>query len=294
MSDEVELPSEEELAELPMYSKAVYAIRCALRVLPILVSWNKATDRYKAAVVELNRQYRILIYNAPYATERDSRTNTDIATNSAYVAARKHLTDSSETATNIVAALAAAAAARSATDAADSATYATYTTIYAKDAAKAFTRDTKDTKPSLYSSIDSTARSDYEKLKSIGKEVTDASETGPLGNLWPDSPPDWYVKAKERYDETIMEWEQELGEEYQTEGLVYWDERNELEYWGKENVLNNEIPLEFYLLRGNASEETVEEVFNAISNLSFAAGGFGLLFKNDGNAISIVPEEMVR
>lgn len=47
MSDEVELPGEKELAQLPKGSTATFAIRCALKVQLLLAAGDEATDEFK-------------------------------------------------------------------------------------------------------------------------------------------------------------------------------------------------------------------------------------------------------
>lgn len=46
MSDEVELPREKELAQLPKGSTATFAIRHELRVQPLLAAGHEATDEF--------------------------------------------------------------------------------------------------------------------------------------------------------------------------------------------------------------------------------------------------------
>ncbi len=49
--------------------------------------------------------------------------------------------------------------------------------------------------------------------------------------------------------------------------------------------LNESPPIEIYIDPGNASKETLQELFEAISDLHVAAGGLGLEFKTDGNSV---------
>ena len=270
MSDEVELPSKEELEILPRFSVAAYALRCAMRVQPLLVSWKKPTAEYKEAVVYLKAAYKTLGYTADSYTIRaaadaantisDTTSNTIRATqaataDAAIVGAAAGATTRAVAANSYVT--------RAATGRATDAAFAT--ALYASDAmggADSYT-------------IRAAARADYTRLLELKTEVTNASETGPLGDLWQGSPPDWYIKAKEEFDKTIAEWEREIAEEE-----------------GEETDSIDESHLEFYIDTGNASEEVIQEVFDAISNLSFAAGGLGFTFEKTGKAFSIVAEEV--
>lgn len=287
MGDEFELPSEEELRELPRFSVAVYALRCALRGQPLLTSWKDPTNEYVRAVIRLNSASKILVSSAPI----DVNTAYAVYTDAIAAAKAANTSKSAIVAANAANAIYAAANAlnssfyyATAVEAADKANVATYL-AYATSVATT-----------------TAARIDYMRLTELKTDVTDASETGPLGDLWHGSPPDWYLTAKEDYDKTIAEWERELGEENVTDKIsksekIDFSQSTKLRFEQEklrleQEVVENEIPLEFYIDRGNASKEVVQEVFDAISNLSFAAGGFGYLFKNDGKSISIVPEEV--
>ena len=49
-------------------------------------------------------------------------------------------------------------------------------------------------------------------------------------------------------------------------------------------------PLEIFIDPGNASVETLQEVFDALSELNVACGGLGLTFKTDGKSVFAVSE----
>ena len=213
MSDEFELPSERELEKLPWNSVAVYAIRCALRVQPLLVSWNNPTEKYKRAVVNINASFDILASDT--STTRaaiDAAYSVDLYVDATTTKAARNAALSSRDAAE--AASSAAAAIRATPHSADAAARA------ARSAAAKASRSANDamsfyltsTPPSFYD-ITRATRADYVWLKEFRIKITEASETGPLGDLWHGSPPDWYLKEKAKYDKTIVEWEREIAEE---------------------------------------------------------------------------------
>lgn len=291
MSDEVELPDRGELSVLPKKSIVVYALRCVLRVRPLLALLEKPTAEYKRSVVVVNGAYKTLLA-AP------SEFDVVAASQSTY-----HATNAEFAATADVAAVMAAL--KAVAIAADNA-YSSHKSVYDSDstfhpAANAYIAAGAAFRAANVAKIDTdtvqlvgVSRADYVKLSELKAEVTDASETGPLGDLWHGSPPDWYIESKEHYDKTIAEWELKLEEEAEEKRIIsetsegYFSTSAELT--AEPQVVENEVPLEFYIDRGEAPKEVVQEVFDAISNLNIAAGGFGYLFETDGKSISIVPE----
>ncbi|MCA9014003.1 MAG: hypothetical protein KDA77_01615 [Planctomycetaceae bacterium] len=215
MSDEFELPSHLELRKLSKASIAVFAIRCALRVQPLLVSWKKPNTEYKEAVVKLNRACRIL-FKYTYYGSRDA----DLASNSAADAAAN--ADAYAYRANAGATtLSATRSIKSGIDAYTS--YGPSVDAYAVSAARSVIDALE---PAAISATISAIREDYNRLKEIKNEVTDASETGPLGDLWHGSPPDWYLDAKAKYDKTIVEWEREVGGESPKDRVMRFEESN--------------------------------------------------------------------
>lgn len=125
---------------------------------------------------------------------------------------------------------------------------------------------------------------DFVRLKELKDVVTDASETGPLGDLWYGSPPDWYVKAKERYEKTIAEWERELAEEKDETRKISGSAKIGISASAKLTGLISDdtaFPIEFYIDPGDAQKETIQNVLECLSDLHIAAGGFGLEFIAD-------------
>tara|TARA_R110002049_G_scaffold290065_4_gene473315 strand:+ start:3587 stop:4375 length:789 start_codon:yes stop_codon:yes gene_type:complete len=250
MSDESKLPSREDLSKLTKSSIVMYGIRCALRVQPFLVSRSEPTTEYKTFVVDLNREFKNLTYTATLESARATA-------NSAAVVA--HIAE--DNASNAAAAAKASANAVSASSAGGASNAAA-------SAARASTRVTTD--------VRSAAVADFKRLVELDTEVTDASETGPLGDLWHGSIPDWYIEAKAKYDKTIAEWEGELKE---SKGRDLAQEVMDSVF--EMPVFPPNPAIEFYIDPGDAKKETIQSVLECLSDLHIAAGGFGLEFIAD-------------
>ncbi|WP_417381233.1 hypothetical protein [Gimesia sp.] len=256
MNNNAGLPSSDELAELPNRSIAVYAIRCALRVQPLLASSEINSIDYKDAVLILNSNLQILTNTAKDLVSAAAAISTAAKTIEKY--AQKHAARNSVR--EVIAGVAKAA------DYAAEA-YATYSNTSTSAAKAAFAADAVDVEAyDLYSApfgdaafsenvFGVYARADYVRLKELEIAITDASETGPLGDLWHGSPPDWYIEAKERYDKAIAEWERELAE---------YDKNDE------------ERLLSVYVDPGTSSPELITELYIALNALYRANGGSGL------------------
>lgn len=266
----------------------------------MLTLWQTPIAEYKRAIVKLNTAYNILVYNV--GTTDAARAATDAADAAIRAANANISTNVGDDAPSFTAAAAAAAAATAAyaaaaavraanadaisaaANAADEAARAANADVIsaaanaAEEAARAVIRDSR-----------AATSADYARLLGLKTKVTDASETGPLRDLWYGAPPDWYIREKATYEKTIVEWERELGE---MSGSAKISMSTTGSLVDGTSIVENEVPLEFYIDRGSAPKEVVQEVFDAISNLNFAAGGFGYLFKNDGKSISIVPAEV--
>lgn len=215
MSDEIELPSEEELAKLPRYSQVVYALRSALRAQPFLASWMKPPAEYKRSIVILEENFSSLMNSCIDASDV---AIIEVMNASAIAAetAQKHLLDelanknARAAAISVNAAASATASVAEATKDDDDAKTIDLTKAAATAAGTAKTAYSGYT--STVAAVTTTARMDYARLAEIKSDVIDASEAGPLGNLWHGSPPAWYINAKKQYDKTIADWERELAE----------------------------------------------------------------------------------
>lgn len=266
MSDNLELPSEGELAELPKGSLATYAIRCALRALPLLFSWKEPSKNSKRAVVIINRSFHVLSSSVDGTAAKQ-------AANAAYDAVNI-ITDETKDSNDYSGVIKAADAASAATR------------------VIGVTRDVKHRAPYKFAKLASmasdsvtaisAARADYERLKATKIEITDSLETGYLGDLWNGFPPGWYTKAMKDYDKTIAEWERELGDE--VVGNMSGSSKIGISTSAKLTGLisdDADLPVEFYIDPGDAQKETIQNVLECLSDLHIAAGGFGLEFIAD-------------
>jgi hypothetical protein len=60
---------------------------------------------------------------------------------------------------------------------------------------------------------------------------------------------------------------------------------SEFELTDRIRVADLDLPVEIYVDPGDATKETLQELFEAISDCHVAAGGLGLEFKTDGNSV---------
>ncbi|WP_417384926.1 hypothetical protein [Gimesia sp.] len=274
MSDEIKLPSKQELSELPATELGVYALRCALRVQPLLVLLGKPISSYRKAVVTLSKLSENLVYG----------DSTYSANNKASEAAMTARSTAARTATVAKASNAAAHVhpnAAAAAAAADAAVIATTDTSAegAFRCARAAVASVKARSTPQDQSIANTvyaSRKDFELLANLKTITTDASEAGPLGDLWHGSTPDWYIEAKAKYDNTIAEWEGELKE---SKGRDLAQEVMDSLF--EMPVFPPNPAIELYIDPGDAKKETIQSVLECLSDLHIAAGGFGLEFNAD-------------
>lgn len=282
MSDDIELPRKEDLIDLSERSQATYAIRFALRVQPLLALIKEPPVDYKKAVLALDGQFKNLIYESGNLTPFHSFVAANAVKNAAdrYVNFKKQ-TKYYAISAAIRSAVLAASAAGSANPSANPSPEQSIslTTI---DAAYSATLSA-GTAGAGINAVDA-ALSDYKKLKESTSEIFDISETGPLGNLWGGSPPDWYIKAKAHYEKTITEWKNELGDTESEIGNLSGSAKISMSATGKLiGVISDDadFPIEFYLDPGDARKETIQNLLECLSDLHIAAGGFGLEFIAD-------------
>ncbi|KAA0132093.1 hypothetical protein FYZ48_28685 [Gimesia chilikensis] len=244
MNEVDRLPSKEKVKKLQKSNRNVYAIRCALRVQPLIIfpeSEEYNTAELKRAVLQLDSQLESLVNS----DKVDLRV-IDNAINR-IVSASVNAASASANAAN-----ACKAAAHSQSNIAfkNSVDLTLDAAIYAAKSA------TITTGINTAVNLVRATKSDYEKLKASKIKVTDASETGPLGDLWHGSPPDWYIEAKTKYDKTITEWKREIAE--------------------SDSINNEERILSVYIDPGTSSPELITELYVALDALYRANGGSGL------------------
>lgn len=286
------LPTKQEISELPCRAIVAFAARCARRVQPIFeLTWPDAPKKYKEAVA-----------NAIQFAEAKASKGT-------FDAARAHrAADAAADAAKAVratyyAAKTAIHAARTALTA-DTFGYAdawSYTEVCVASANEA----EKSAFAALYSAKAGNIaesecafyiKADLEKLKQAAKKEHWTNETPVLpeffGPLWPDGEPDWQSmlrykpqtkKDQQSLEQLIDEWmalEQRIG-------TIHNDFRSIKD----EQEKYHEQPLiKLYIDPGDASEEDIQEVLEALSDLHIAAEGLGLEFVNDANFLYAAAE----
>ncbi len=119
--------------------------------------------------------------------------------------------------------------------------------------------------------------SDYEKLREMNSGkfpdmgiLIDPTESGPLGPFWPDGPPDWYGPAKARMDAVLAE-SREAGLYDSSDGREEGDSDGE-----------------FVLEIGIPDDATDEEVIKRLKQLAQHMDGSHRLMGGHGVAIEVV------
>lgn len=208
------LPSEAQLAELPVWAIIGYALRCARRVQPLfdlpesfpermlnlrhvesilsLVEEHARCETVRADLFAAAASAYAAANPLPFANPPPSAAYAYAAARAAaaaYAAATAHAaadfaaSDASAAATNAGKMAAAAAANPFAAAAAYAAAYSAAAAAAASSAEIAATA----------------AAADYQHLLQLNLPANshlDPTESGPLGPLWPAEPPDWYSPAK--------------------------------------------------------------------------------------------------
>lgn len=200
----VELPLEADLARLPKPAIVAYAVRNALRVLPLFVQMAFYCNRD-----EFQRYARELIKvsclgRGAGSSPTLSTVSAKTAREAARVAAYAHAIAASRAAFAVSRAYAAADERIDATRA------ASYAAAFATTAFAAATAPTSaDEEATRSMTARAAAKHDFDCLVKFCKTSTasttgfDAGEHGPLGSLWPDGPPDWYTDALPKWQEAL-------------------------------------------------------------------------------------------
>lgn len=201
----VDLPLEAELARLPKYAIVAYTVRNALRVLPLFGQMAFYCDRE-----QFHRYARELIKvlglsNPVGLQPAVNAESAKTARDAARIAAYAHAMAASRAAFAISRAYSAADERIDATRAASFAA-AFATTAYAA----ATTSSSADEEATRSMAARAAAKRDYDVLvefckhsKTTTESGVDVGEHGPLGSLWPDSPPDWYIDALPKWQEAL-------------------------------------------------------------------------------------------
>lgn len=288
MSEIFNLPSEHDLNELSENSESIYALRSALRVLPLLAELDNPPDEYKQAVLNLHA----LLENTFRLRGTTDGLNLSVVVRALRESVRQ-FKDFKNSTKNVwvdqaIRSLEAAQGAinsdwyfkmpKNSVFITDrySIEAAFYSTLATSNAGTDETRNV-DTTRAEYATF-----SDLKKLKELADHEVDASEVGLLGDLWNGFPPSWYDKARENYNSTIAEWEGE-----RSEGLFDSDEEC------------SSFDLELLLPKGSGKSiaiECVNVLAAIIDDLHKAEGGSGVkidfleIHENSGVLEPLTPE----
>ena len=255
------IPTKEEFSRLPRRAVVAFAARCARRVQPIFAAWPGATQRH---IVAVDRAISLAeAYGAAHAADV-----ADVAHAAAHAAANAAAHAAANAAANAADAYAAAKAAANAADAYLGAKLAAaYAADYAADAAAnaadaydadAYDADDADDAAAAYANarepLIAAMRRDYDLLAQAAQQQhwTHDTPVPPtfFGPLWPNGQPPGWPHPE----------------------------------------IAQPSAIEIYLDPGNASKQTLQEVFQALSNLHLAAGGLGLEFSTDGASVFALEE----
>jgi hypothetical protein len=251
MTEEMRLPTKEDLAKLTLRAMAAYAARCARRVQPLFEAIKARLGAETSFAVErgISLAERFAQTTATPDVESVTKAAEDVnaAANAAADAGRPYLPAHS-----------AAYSAAEATAYAICAAYgvaapeAVPTPVAAARAAKA-ARAAYDSDALIKACIH-----DYRILRQLSGHASgtlgDPIDSESLGPLWPEGEPEWFSAG-----DTVGPAGLALGEDetHTTPGI------------------------EIYIDPGNASKETIQEVLECLSDLHIAEGGLGLEFVAD-------------
>jgi hypothetical protein len=200
--------TEEDLKRLPLRAIVAFAARCARRVRPL---YRLPTDDPGAAEHEHAVERVLKMAESFAAGERsvvaESNDTRAAAARAAGAAGAKYLVldDPSVGATTLTAAALAAASAEAASASAEAAAdRIPATALEAADRAADAALSAAARATDELTTIRTAVAADYERLiqlrlgnhPDLGDPV-DPSESGPLGPLWPDGEPEWFLKGRE-------------------------------------------------------------------------------------------------
>lgn len=202
----LELPLQSELARLPKFAIVAYAVRNALRVLPLFGQMAFYCDReqFQKFAGELIKILGLSQTQGRHPALYSVRVKA--ARDAARAAAYVHAMAASRAAFAVSRAYSAA---DERNDAIRSASFAAAfaTTAFAAAASPA----SADEEAARACTARAAAKRDYDSLVDLCQKSRispdlgfDASETGPLGLLWPGGPPDWYLDALPKWQTALQ------------------------------------------------------------------------------------------
>ena len=193
MSDQPSLPTEDELKKLPLLAIVAYAVRCARRAQPIFAAIpNLATH---GAAVE-----QAISFAERFCVGKDLNAAVDAVERAAERAADAAAVARQFAGGNAAALAAGAAQAAAQATAAVEDSWADPNTAdrVVRAATYAAGRASRAVAADRCAAVSAAARADYDRLRSLNLgtypelgQPIDPTETGPLGPLWPEGPPEW-------------------------------------------------------------------------------------------------------
>lgn len=200
MLDTPGLPTRDELNKLPLEAIVAYAARCARRVQPLYGRAAGMADfsKHEATVewaISLAEKFCLTHVVGPPAYDAAYEARTVV-----------HAADAKDAARAAGAAARAAAYAFDVPKSAvyDRAIYASRVAAEAADAAQAAARAAAHASPSA-GAVEAAAKADFDRLSELNPgtdpnsgQPIDPTVNGPLGPLWPEGPPEWFVHSRNR------------------------------------------------------------------------------------------------
>jgi hypothetical protein len=209
LPDVVDLPLEAELARLPKSAIVAYAVRNALRVLPLFGQMAFYCDRAQFQVYARELIKVLGLSCAKGGQPALYAVSAKAARDASRAAAYVHAVAASRAAFAVSRAYSAADERIDATRAASfAAAFATTAFAAADSPASA------DEEASRSMTARAAAKRDYDvlvefcvdqRLRKIPDAGVDAGEQGPLGSLWPEGPPDWYIDALPKWQAALRD-----------------------------------------------------------------------------------------
>jgi hypothetical protein len=254
-----DLPSPEQLCELPMKARVAFAARCAARVEPLLRSFGFTQEQRNSldGAISIATAFAANFGEANFKAAAEAAAASVAAANAATNA---HASKAAEAAAHAADAAAHAADATAAAAADNAVTNAAAASVAAANAAAETADAARVADDASCVIVRSAIESDFSLLmqKSKTEHWTDGTPVPPIvfGEMWPDKRPKW-VEQAQKSDVTTS----------------------------KDSV--EEPSIELWIDPGNASADTLEKFLVTLGELHIAAGGSGLEFKEDGDFILI-------
>ena len=278
MAHKADIPTQEEITQLPRWARVAFAARCARHVQPVFgAAWSDAPQKYIDALEEA------ISFAETLAAKRPTRLMDNVPTGDA--AAARQFTEATWT-PDAKAALAAQAAVR-APDAGEGAARAARSAQFAAEIAKLALRvEGEADRLSRSERRADSVKAHFRKLDIqatlIALRAVEAAtfEKATIPAIRRDF--EWLRQAAAKGG-----WTEKTCVPPELFGSMW--PHGELEGWpstqAQKAKFYEQAALELYIDPGNAPKKTIQAVLQAVSDLHIAAGGLGLEFVNHGDFI---------